>query len=333
LAAGAAEQDYSATGNAVTGGTADAIAGADRGPIHSAVEGVYNDTGTAVDSAFAQGFRTETTVRVHANYILENPSMDFRPSYQQGTINVSVAGHASGGFVNGAELSWVGEDGPEAIIPLGMKRRRRGLELYQQVGEILGVAENAAGGVYGGAVYGGGNIANSSSSQPQNFLDSIAFQSETRSAYSGFADMSQDAVSPGTAEDGWQRTDAPVWMFPETGGTFPDFDLTEDIGETPVNPGWTAVSALLRPENGGGAVTSSFSAPQTAADADSGNGVTVEVHVEQHNEYNVDGKDLDEAKVVAIINAHALDNANELAQNLAKELMKALANRPAKGRA
>ena len=60
---------------------------------------------------------------------------------------------------------------------------------------------------------------------------------------------------------------------------------------------------------------------------------TIEVHVEQHNEYNVDGKDLDEAKVVAIINTHALDNANEPAQLLAKELMKALANRPAKGRA
>ena len=56
---------------------------------------------------------------------------------------------AEGGFVNGAKLSWVGEDGPEAIIPLGSKRRGRGLELYREVGEILGVAKNANGGLYG----------------------------------------------------------------------------------------------------------------------------------------------------------------------------------------
>lgn len=69
-------------------------------------------------------------------------TVDWRPSYMKG-------GRANGGFVNGAELSWIGEDGPEAIIPLGGKRRRRGLELYEQVGEILGVARNAAGGLYG----------------------------------------------------------------------------------------------------------------------------------------------------------------------------------------
>ena len=34
-----------------------------------------------------------------------------------------VKRHANGGVVNGTTLSYVGEDGPEAIIPLGSKRR------------------------------------------------------------------------------------------------------------------------------------------------------------------------------------------------------------------
>lgn len=55
--------------------------------------------------------------------------------------------NANGGIYDGAMLSWVAEDGPEAIIPLGAKRRERGLELWMQAGEMLGVAEFADGGI------------------------------------------------------------------------------------------------------------------------------------------------------------------------------------------
>lgn len=60
----------------------------------------------------------------------------------------SAKHRAVGGFTSGAELTWIGEDGPEVVIPLSMKRRSRGLELYEQVGEILGIAKNANGGIY-----------------------------------------------------------------------------------------------------------------------------------------------------------------------------------------
>lgn len=50
-----------------------------------------------------------------------------------------VKRHANGGFVNGITLSYVGEDGPEAIIPLGNKRRQRGMDLWNQAGAMLGV--------------------------------------------------------------------------------------------------------------------------------------------------------------------------------------------------
>ena len=67
----------------------------------------------------------------------------------------SPAKNAAGGIYDGAFLSWVAEDGPEAIIPLGSKRRERGLQLWLQAGEMLGVKEFASGGImapYAGSI-------------------------------------------------------------------------------------------------------------------------------------------------------------------------------------
>lgn len=48
-------------------------------------------------------------------------------------------------------LSWVGEEGPEVIIPLSTQKRDRGLDLWQQAGKALGVTGYANGGVVGPA--------------------------------------------------------------------------------------------------------------------------------------------------------------------------------------
>ena len=69
--------------------------------------------------------------------------------YAAGYHGMSIGGHANGGMVNGRELSWVGEEGPEMIIPLVPARRERAVELYQQAGEILGVTAHANGGLVG----------------------------------------------------------------------------------------------------------------------------------------------------------------------------------------
>ena len=55
---------------------------------------------------------------------------------------------ALGGFTSGPELSWIGEDGPEAVIPLSGKYRRRGLELYQKTGRYLGIGFHKEGIIY-----------------------------------------------------------------------------------------------------------------------------------------------------------------------------------------
>lgn len=63
--------------------------------------------------------------------------------------------NANGSFVGGKTLSWVGEDGPEVIIPLGGKRRKRGLDLWHQAGAMLGVSQHVEGGFVGGGFTGG----------------------------------------------------------------------------------------------------------------------------------------------------------------------------------
>lgn len=47
--------------------------------------------------------------------------------------------YATGGIVNGAQRAIVGEDGPEAIIPLSRKYRARGAALYAQAGAAMGM--------------------------------------------------------------------------------------------------------------------------------------------------------------------------------------------------
>lgn len=66
-----------------------------------------------------------------------------------------VSVNAEGGIYDGAMLSWVAEDGPEAIIPLGAKRRDRGIDLWLAAGEMLGISQLADGGIispYAGAI-------------------------------------------------------------------------------------------------------------------------------------------------------------------------------------
>lgn len=90
--------------------------------------------------------------------------------YAAGYHGMSIGGHATGGMVNGRELSWVGEEGPEMIIPLVPGRRERAVELYQQAGEILGITAHANGGLVGAGSTGSLTSYNALSSETLNYL-------------------------------------------------------------------------------------------------------------------------------------------------------------------
>ena len=143
--------DYSGVTSAVGTGISNAIT-ATMGTIQGAISTLYSDVGAAINSAFAAGFTTTTTVTITVNYKLANPTATI--SFSGGgsgsaTVSGSISSNANGGFSYGPELTWWGEDGPEVIIPLGSKRRRRGLELWAQAGQILGIPQHAEGGMIG----------------------------------------------------------------------------------------------------------------------------------------------------------------------------------------
>lgn len=151
--------DYSGVGAAVGSGISSAITNADMAQINSAVDALKSNTDSSVNSAFGAGVSTTMPVSVTLDYSLVNPTKTFTiGGGGSGSTTLTVSAHASGGYVNDKQLSWVGEEGPEAIIPLVPGRRNRALELYKEVGDILGVQANANGNIIGEATpLGGGS--------------------------------------------------------------------------------------------------------------------------------------------------------------------------------
>ena len=136
-----------------------------------ALNAAYNINNPWEPPAFAVS--TTATVGITATYNLLNPTWTPPTFNVSTTANVSITASysltnppsasmfnfggvikprhsATGRITSGRMLSWVGEEGPEAIIPLVPSRRQRGLDLWFQAGKALGVLENAEGGIVGG---------------------------------------------------------------------------------------------------------------------------------------------------------------------------------------
>lgn len=140
----------------------------------------------------------------------------------------NISGHATGGMVNGRELSWVGEEGPEMIIPLVPARRERAVELYQQAGEILGVTAHANGGLVGSG--------SSSYMSPVtgNYTDSY-YDGHT-SRHNEFSSDTVDYLSQTVSE-------APV-----SSNLFSDDDSTTFTSSSTQNVASTSQNVTVRPE-------------------------------------------------------------------------------------
>lgn len=123
----------------------------------AAVEPGCQAVRTAADgymrTAFEAAFNVMATLNITGRYNLVNPPNGglFSAGLSAGLpkTGYTPGKRAAGGFTDGAELSWIGEDGPEVVIPLGAKRRQRGIDLWQQAGEMLGAARYADGGFVG----------------------------------------------------------------------------------------------------------------------------------------------------------------------------------------
>lgn len=118
---------------------------------------VYSEVASEVQSTFSNPIAASCTVNVTLDWHITNPSAGITTSGSGSSVTASIAGNAEGNIITGPLLSWVGEDGPEAIIPLGSKRRDRGMDLWLQAGRALGVKEYADGGMIGDVPLSGGS--------------------------------------------------------------------------------------------------------------------------------------------------------------------------------
>lgn len=118
---------------------------------------VYSEVASEVQSTFSNPIAASCTVNVTLDWHITNPSAGITTSGSGSSVTASIAGNAEGSIVTGPLLSWVGEDGPEAIIPLSSKRRDRGMDLWLQAGRALGVKEYADGGMIGDVPLSGGS--------------------------------------------------------------------------------------------------------------------------------------------------------------------------------
>lgn len=76
---------------------------------------------------------------------------NFKAGFTDGAEDGGSKGNnAHGGVIQSKMLSWLGEEGPEAVIPLNPARRDRALSLWMQTGQRLGVAAHANGGIVEG---------------------------------------------------------------------------------------------------------------------------------------------------------------------------------------
>ena len=116
-----------------------------------------------MQSIFSTTIPASASVAVTLDWHITNPLASISTSNKGSSVSATIAGHAFGGEVgtNGPELSWVGEEGLEYIIPTVPARRQRGIELWESAGRTLGVLGpdgQITAHANGGAV--GGNIPN-----------------------------------------------------------------------------------------------------------------------------------------------------------------------------
>ena len=104
-------------------------------------DAIYSECDGQVRSTFSRGFSASADVAVTLNWHITNPSASISTSSSGSSVSATIAGHANGGEVglSGPELSWVGEEGLEYIIPTVPGRRQRGISLWMQAGKTLGM--------------------------------------------------------------------------------------------------------------------------------------------------------------------------------------------------
>lgn len=151
--------DYSGVGAAVGSGISSAITNADMAQINSAVDALKSNTDSSVNSAFGAGVSTTMPVSVTLDYSLVNPTKTFTiGGGGSGSTTLTVSAHASGGYVNDKQLSWVGERGTGGNHTFSSRQKKQSAGTVQRGWGHSRVQANANGNIIGeAALLGGGS--------------------------------------------------------------------------------------------------------------------------------------------------------------------------------
>lgn len=108
------------------------------GVVESGVSELYNTTGNFLDEYFSNPFDVTAKVNVEFEVNQGDFSVDVPSSVNAGTAGGTT--NASGGIINFKTLSWLAEDGPEAVIPLDGSDNA--MSLWAQAGKLLGIGKD-----------------------------------------------------------------------------------------------------------------------------------------------------------------------------------------------
>ena len=127
--------------------------------LWSSITGFFGETLPSIASsiwASIKSFFTETIPGFFSN-LWSSITGNVSAGYSAATGGVQP--HATGGIFASPHVGLVAEAGPESIIPLSAGRRSRGIDLWTQTGQMLGVKPVELAEIDGGSSGGGGGMA------------------------------------------------------------------------------------------------------------------------------------------------------------------------------
>lgn len=122
--------------------------------IWSTIKGFFTETLPTIASGIWGGIKNFFTEAIpnFFKYILGGFTSFFSAGYSDAKSGAGprASKHAYGGIYTQPHLGLVAEAGAESIIPLSPSKRTRGIDLWRETGELLGVRPYANGGIVGG---------------------------------------------------------------------------------------------------------------------------------------------------------------------------------------
>lgn len=116
--------------NAAAAGTASSIAAVADSVIRPVVSGTYDSTQDLIEEYYSKGFRATADLAVTLN-------TRYGTAWKNAGRGAAGIDHnANGGIIRNKELSWLAENGPEAVVPLDGSRRA--VDLWEKTGQLLG---------------------------------------------------------------------------------------------------------------------------------------------------------------------------------------------------